>query len=514
MLRSSQPHFERMALIWHDWFATGDVGSLKLGVRQKVTFRRRALGSFRRLLLDVTSRPGDADLAVGQPEQQVRAERELRPRADGAVLPRARATSPAIPTPRTTFASRPGRSPGGPTTGTTPSARPTSASSPACTTPAPRGSSASRADSTGGTRSSCASITRPTPGTSSSGSGATSCRRRPSRGTRLALQRLYKSSGHQIRPVVEAILMHPAFYEGPAMVKPPVIFIVGLLKARRRGIDTDSWVWISNLAGQQLFNPPNVAGWDESRWLDTSTLRGPLVGRDRDACGPIRSIPATPTTPTEGPKAAVDRALGYWGKPTITGTTRTQLERFSQRVESAIDASWQAAATTEGCGRTRFACCWPPPRTWRPADGPNLRMQRVLALAPACEAPPPRRDAGLPPIERGMPAPAGTGLSRRAFMLRSSAALLSVYGASRLGLKQLQEGIAKAAGGTDPVIVTVFMEGGIDALSRPGAGGGPRLPAASADPGARRRGPRSPRTTACTGTRRRPAWTPFTARES
>ncbi len=57
MLRSNQPHFERMALIWHDWFATADVGSLKLGVRQKVTFRRRALGSFRSLLLDVTVDP-------------------------------------------------------------------------------------------------------------------------------------------------------------------------------------------------------------------------------------------------------------------------------------------------------------------------------------------------------------------------------------------------------------------------------------------------------------------------
>jgi uncharacterized protein (DUF1501 family) len=72
---------------------------------------------------------------------------------------------------------------------------------------------------------------------------------------------------------------------------------------------------------------------------------------------------------------------------------------------------------------------------------------------------------GLPSIERGMPLPAGTGLSRRSFLIRSSAAVLSVYGASRLGVKQLQEGIAKAAGGADPVIVTVFMEGGIDALS-------------------------------------------------
>ncbi|MDX6651223.1 MAG: hypothetical protein QOJ38_4 [Solirubrobacterales bacterium] len=72
---------------------------------------------------------------------------------------------------------------------------------------------------------------------------------------------------------------------------------------------------------------------------------------------------------------------------------------------------------------------------------------------------------GLPRIDAGMPAPAGTGLSRRSFLFRSGAAMLSVYGASRLGVRDLQEGIARAAGTTDPVIVTVFMEGGVDGLS-------------------------------------------------
>jgi uncharacterized protein (DUF1501 family) len=72
---------------------------------------------------------------------------------------------------------------------------------------------------------------------------------------------------------------------------------------------------------------------------------------------------------------------------------------------------------------------------------------------------------GLPAIETGMPLPAGTGLSRRSFLWRSGAAMLSVYGASRLGVRQLQEGIAAAAGTSDPVLVTIFMEGGIDGLS-------------------------------------------------
>jgi uncharacterized protein (DUF1501 family) len=72
---------------------------------------------------------------------------------------------------------------------------------------------------------------------------------------------------------------------------------------------------------------------------------------------------------------------------------------------------------------------------------------------------------GLPSIEPGMPEPAGTGLSRRSFMLRSGAAMLSVYGASKLRFADLQEGIAQAAGGSDRVLVSIFLDGGVDSLS-------------------------------------------------
>ena len=72
---------------------------------------------------------------------------------------------------------------------------------------------------------------------------------------------------------------------------------------------------------------------------------------------------------------------------------------------------------------------------------------------------------GLPAVERGMPTPAGTGMDRRSFLTRSGAALLSVYGASKLGFAQLEAGIASAQGGGGPVIVNVFLEGGMDSLS-------------------------------------------------
>ena len=72
---------------------------------------------------------------------------------------------------------------------------------------------------------------------------------------------------------------------------------------------------------------------------------------------------------------------------------------------------------------------------------------------------------GLPTIEPGMPDPAGTGLSRRSFLLRTGGLALSVYGASLLNPRAFVDGVAKAAESNGKVLVSVFMEGGIDALS-------------------------------------------------
>ena len=75
---------------------------------------------------------------------------------------------------------------------------------------------------------------------------------------------------------------------------------------------------------------------------------------------------------------------------------------------------------------------------------------------------------GLPAIEPGMPLPAGTGMNRRAFLLRSAGAVLSIYGAAALSPRHLEEGIAEAAAAAppkQPVLVSIFMEGGWDALS-------------------------------------------------
>lgn len=72
--------------------------------------------------------------------------------------------------------------------------------------------------------------------------------------------------------------------------------------------------------------------------------------------------------------------------------------------------------------------------------------------------------------DASMPIPAGTGVDRRRFLLGAAGGLLSVYGAGRLGLggQALSAGIAQAAetqSAQSPILVSIFLAGGIDALS-------------------------------------------------
>jgi uncharacterized protein (DUF1501 family) len=74
---------------------------------------------------------------------------------------------------------------------------------------------------------------------------------------------------------------------------------------------------------------------------------------------------------------------------------------------------------------------------------------------------------GLPAIEPGMPLPAGTGLSRRSFLIEAAGLTLTIYGAGKLAGAALEDGIASAAAAAPnaPVLVSVFLDGGADSLS-------------------------------------------------
>ena len=336
MARTSRPLVERMTLVWHDWFATSNdgVGSQKLMLKQNKLFRAHALGSFRELLLDVTRDPamllwlnGTDNTRRSPNENYAREMMELftlgagRGYGESDVREQARAL--------TGFRNDWSRGLGA------------------------HNFRFDRANHDPGRKRIFGHS-----GTFSWEDACNLCLRHgdhpsffvrklwsyfvptvPDAATQRSLVKLYRT--REVRPVVEAILRHPALYEGPRMTKPPAVLTAGMLRATGRGIDTDSWSWLGSLAGQQLFYPPNVAGWDDARWLDTATF----LGRWDNVLTAVEKAKLNPSAPPAGlpsaPAALVDRALDFWGRPTLTGETHDLLLQFATRAMADANQSWK-----------------------------------------------------------------------------------------------------------------------------------------------------------------------------
>ena len=69
----------------------------------------------------------------------------------------------------------------------------------------------------------------------------------------------------------------------------------------------------ANRPGQLLFWPPNVSGWDDSRWLDTSRMRARWNIVDYALDGISVDAWDDPYSTTETAEEALARALASWG---------------------------------------------------------------------------------------------------------------------------------------------------------------------------------------------------------
>jgi uncharacterized protein (DUF1800 family) len=340
MVRTNQPLVERMALIWHDWFATSNdgVGQAKLMLDQNALFRRSFLGSFQQLVLDVTADPAmilwlnqNENTRWNPNENYARELQELFTLgADRGAYTEddVREMARALTGWRNDWSDA-------------------------------EGAHNFRFDpdwhddtnktiygKTGnfGWQDAGRMVVQhakhpsffvaklwsyfiPTP---------------PSATDQSALEKIYRDNSYAVRPVVEAILMHPQLYQGPRMVKPPVVFLAGMLRALQRPIDTDAWVWLCEGAGQKLFWPPDVSGWNDTRWLDTSTVKGRwglvyYALRDRYIAGAAMDNYDAAETPEE----AVNNALQFWAGPPMTTESVNSLVDFSRTSLPDPMADWQ-----------------------------------------------------------------------------------------------------------------------------------------------------------------------------
>jgi hypothetical protein len=341
MVRTNQPLVERMTFIWHDWFATSNdqVGDQQLMLDQNATLRANALGTFAELFQAVTVDPAmlvflnGVENSVWDPNENygremmelfsLGADRGAYSEDDVREMARALTgwTNDWDDSGPTNFRFDPSLHDATDKTvfGQTGNWTYTDAVNLCLNHPLHASFFVTK----------LWSYFIPTP---------------PDDATLASLQGVYVASGFAIAPVLETILLHPDFYGGPELVTPPVVFNAGLLRAIGRFIDTDDWAWIGQEAGQQLFYPPNVSGWDFDAWIDTSTLRGrwdmvnyalettfinpwPTGGSDYD--------------PTETPEQALSSASQFWGNPTLSAPSAALIDAFAAAALSGASADWE-----------------------------------------------------------------------------------------------------------------------------------------------------------------------------
>lgn len=339
MVRTNNPLQERMTLIWHDWFATSNegVGSQRLMLRQNYLFRRSALGNFRSLLLNVTKDPAmllwlsGTENEKGSPNENYArelmelftlgaharyTEKDVREQARALTGWTYRWTESVGPT---DFRFKRSRFDAG--NKKVFKKRGRFDWQDACIL------CLKHPDHAGFFVRKMWSYFIPVP-----------LKGRDYKN----MKALYIRSGYKIKPVVQAILMHPAFYKGPSMVKPPIVFTAGLMRTRGAGVVGDSWAWMSELTGQRLFYPPNVSGWDDDEWLDTGTFRG-RWNVAREATEEVLLDPGDDATVDnwpvdETPEQALAAVKAFWGNPTISPATDAVLLDFARKAGQQADS--------------------------------------------------------------------------------------------------------------------------------------------------------------------------------
>ena len=137
------------------------------------------------------------------------------------------------------------------------------------------------------------------------------------------------------------------------MVKPPVV-LQRRAAAMHGGHHDPVWWSLGQSAGQQLFYPPDVGGWDYTRWLDTATFRARWFIGARSSRAPSHGRRTRPSDPGE----LVERAIAVLG----------QSDGHDRRRRTSCTAFARAQLADEGEGP-------------RPADGRD-RTAPLLATSP------------------------------------------------------------------------------------------------------------------------------------
>jgi uncharacterized protein (DUF1800 family) len=163
--------------------------------------------------------------------------------------------------------------------------------------------------------------------------------------TRVRLQHVYINSGHKLKPLMREILDNSLLYanlQHPTLVKAPVVQVAGMLRATRLGVKTDDWVWVTSSMGQTLFSPPSVAGWEWGpAWMSSNGMRVRFTAANVALSQPGLTVKDKDTPIDLKPHEQLDRALAALGHPWASDRTKKALLSLAKGYKKMAGQKWE-----------------------------------------------------------------------------------------------------------------------------------------------------------------------------
>ncbi len=142
--------------------------------------------------------------------------------------------------------------------------------------------------------------------------------------------------------MLRAILTNKLFYASlaePDMVKPPFVYVAGMLRATRGRVDDEGWTGRLDQMGQLPFHPPNVSGWEGgTAWLSTSSIRARF---DAATAVLYETIKDGSISGKETPDQAIARARAATGDPRVGPRTANAMRRYAVQSVAGRTDPWE-----------------------------------------------------------------------------------------------------------------------------------------------------------------------------
>jgi uncharacterized protein (DUF1800 family) len=170
------------------------------------------------------------------------------------------------------------------------------------------------------------------------------------------IAKVYANSGHEMKAVMRAVLTSPEFWDDSsyfARYSWPVEFVARVIKdvasRRYQGLSAAAALVPLGNMGQNLYEPPDVAGWDLGRgWFSTGSMLARMNFAATVAANQRTQLVEWMQPHSKSPELLASNVIGQLAPYTFDGTVEAELTNYLRSTGTWVGTTAQLQAKVPG----------------------------------------------------------------------------------------------------------------------------------------------------------------------